>query len=94
MELLCFFALAFYTGLRKGEIHGLQWDDIEGNALTVRRSVAQKLKGGDRETPPKNQSSIRTLQIPAPLLSILAAHKKRWKTLAGFKEHRMLTRTP
>lgn len=89
-----FFALAFYTGLRKGEIHGLQWDDIEGNALTVRRSVAQKLKGGDRETPPKNQSSIRTLQIPAPLLSILAAHKKRWNTLAGFKEHRMLPRTP
>lgn len=81
-----FFALAFYTGLRKGEIHGLQWDDIEGNALTVRRSVAQKLKGGDRETPPKNQSSIRTLQIPAPLLSILAAHKKRWNILAGFKE--------
>lgn len=81
-----FFAIAFYTGLRKGEIHGLQWSDIKDGYLSVNRSVAQKLKGGDRETPPKNRSSIRTLQLPAPLISILAEHKDRCKKIDGFDD--------
>ena len=72
-----FFNIAFYCGLRKGEINALKWSDIEGNKLHVRRSIAQKLKGGDRETPPKNKSSYRTLQMPTPLLKILDEHKKR-----------------
>ena len=79
-----FFAIAFYTGLRKGEIHGLQWNDIEDGFLSVKRSVSQKLKGGDRETAPKNTASIRTLQIPTPLLTILDAHKKRWMAFDEF----------
>ncbi len=79
-----FFAIAFYTGLRKGEIHALQWSDISGSFLSVKRSIAQKLKGGDRETAPKNKASVRTLQIPVPLLTILEEHKKRWKKHEGF----------
>ena len=79
-----FFAIAFYTGLRKGEIHALQWSDISGSFLSVKRSIAQKLKGGDRETAPKNKASVRTLQIPVPLLTVLEEHKKRWKKHEGF----------
>lgn len=79
-----FFAIAFYTGLRKGEIHGLQWRDIDNGSLSVKRSVTQKLKGADRETPPKNAASIRTLQIPKPLMDILNEHKKRWAQYEGF----------
>lgn len=79
-----FFAIAFYTGLRKGEIHGLQWNDISKDYLSVKRSVTQKLKGEDRETPPKNTASVRTLQIPIPLKIILDEHKKRWKHYEGF----------
>lgn len=79
-----FFAIAFYTGLRKGEIHGLQWTDISKDYLSVKRSVTQKLKGEDRETPPKNTASVRTLQIPIPLKEILSEHKKRWKHYEGF----------
>jgi integrase len=81
-----FFAVAFYTGLRKGEIHALKWSDISGEYLSVSRSIAQKLKGSDRETPPKNQTSIRTLQIPAPLMSILAEHRERCAKIAGFTD--------
>ena len=79
-----FFNIAYYTGLRKGEIHALKWSDIEGDYLHVTRSIAQKLKGDDRETPPKNKSSIRTIQIPIPLKEILNAHKERYKQLEGF----------
>ena len=81
-----FFCIAFYCGLRKGEIHALKWSDIDGSYLSVRRSITQKLKGGDRETPPKNKSSIRTLQLPKPLMDILDEHKKRWQQTEGFTD--------
>lgn len=72
-----FFNIAFYTGARKGEINALKWSDIDGNIMHIRRSVSQKIKGGDVETPPKNKSSYRDLQIPEPLMKALKEHKKR-----------------
>ena len=79
-----FFNIAFFTGLRKGEIHALKWSDVEGSLLHVRRSITQKLKGDDRETAPKSNSSIRTLQIPLSLIQILKEHKERQKQLEHF----------
>lgn len=79
-----FFNIAFYTGLRKGEIHALKWTDIDEELLHVRRSISQKLKGEDRETPPKNKSSFRTLQIPLPLKKVLDEHYKRYSLVDGF----------
>ena len=81
-----FFNIAFYTGLRKGEIHALKWNDISGALLSVTRSIAQKLRGADRETPPKNKSSVRTLQIPLPLMKILNEHKLRQQQLEHFTD--------
>lgn len=82
-----FFNIAYYTGLRKGEIHALCWNDINGNYLSVKHSITQKLKNRtDVETPPKNKSSIRTLQIPLPLVKILKEHKKRQMQLPNFSE--------
>ena len=72
-----FFNIAFYTGARKGEIYALKWSDIEGNILHIRRSVAQKYGTGNIETPPKNKSSYRDLQIPTPLMEILLEQKER-----------------
>jgi integrase len=72
-----FFNIAFYTGLRKGESYALKWSDIYDDYLSVTRSISQKLKGDDRETPPKNKSSIRVLQLPIPLIKILTEHRKR-----------------
>lgn len=81
-----FFAIAFYCGLRKGEIHALKWSDIENDRMHITRSISQKLKGKDTETPPKNKASIRTLQIPKPLLDILDIQKERQKNIKGFSE--------
>lgn len=71
-----FFSIAFYTGMRKGEINALRWCDIDGNILSVTRSVTQKITGKDDVfTPPKNESSYRKLQIPIPLMNILNQQK-------------------
>lgn len=78
-----FFCIAFFTGARKGEINALRWSDIDGKILHIRRSVTQKLKGGDVETLPKNKSSIRDLQLPEPLIAVLNEHKQRQQELAG-----------
>lgn len=72
-----FFNIAYFTGCRKGEIHALRWSDIKGNTLSVTKSLSQKLKSGDAETPPKNSSSNRTIQLPSHLMAILKEHKKR-----------------
>ncbi len=79
-----FFSIAFYGGMRKGEINALKWTDVSDNDIKITRSITQKLKGGDRETPPKNQSSIRTIQIPTPLQKALTEHKERYKQISGF----------
>lgn len=81
-----FFNIAFYTGMRKGEINALQWTDIKDGHISVTKSLAQKLKGSDRITPPKNKSSIRTIQLPKQLIAILNEHKERCKSMDGFKE--------
>lgn len=71
-----FFALAFYTGMRKGEINALKWCDIQGDVISVSRSVSQKLGNGEYMlTPPKNRSSVRKLQMPNRLLEVLARQK-------------------
>ena len=72
-----FFNIAYYTGMRKGEINALKWSDIEGNTIHVRRSIAQKVKGQSIvETPPKNKTSYRDIQIPNSLLEILQTQKE------------------
>lgn len=79
-----FFVIAYYTGMRKGEINALKWSDIEGNIINVRRSVSQKIKGtAIVETLPKNRTSYRSLQIPLPLIEVLDKHKARYVN-AGF----------
>ena len=76
-EYFVFFNIAFFTGLRKGEINGLQWGDIEGEYLKVKRSISQKLDIKDFESPPKSDNSIRILRMPQPLIDILTKHRER-----------------
>lgn len=83
--LYVFFNIAFYTGMRKGEINALKWTDIEGDVINVRRSVTQKIKGKDIvETPPKNKSSYRQIKAPKRLLTILEEHRARQMQIKGY----------
>ena len=80
------FSIAYYTGMRKGEINALKWTDIDGDIIHVTKSIVQKLKGGDRETPPKNKSSNRDIQMPLLLIRILEEHKARQQQIEYFTE--------
>ena len=83
-----FFCVAYYMGMRKGEINALRWSDINGGLLTVRRSVSQKVKGESAvETLPKNKTSYRTIEIPEPLMEILAEWKKRLAERVAYRDN-------
>lgn len=55
-----FFAVAFFTGMRTGEVIGLKWEDVnfERNEITVNRTINKGM-----ETTPKTINSIRTIEI-------------------------------
>lgn len=82
-----FFMIAFYTGMRKGEINALTWEDIKGDNISITKSITQKLKGEDRITPPKNKSSVRSIEIPTPLKEALDAHYKRCSEQKSFTDN-------
>ena len=55
-------ALAFFMGLRKGEIEGLQWGDVDEKRLHIRRSKWQ-----GHVTAPKTKTSVRSIPIIQPV---------------------------
>ena len=72
-----FFTLAMYTGLRKGELLGLEWKDFdfEHNLMTVvRTSMLAKGRGMYTDTP-KTKTSQRVLKIPDNIVELLRRYK-------------------
>lgn len=78
--------ISLYTGLRIGEICGLQWSDVhfDSGTLTIRRTVMRiQNKEPDSKTKtklivdkPKTDCSNRTIPLPGFLLEILKTRKK------------------
>jgi integrase len=64
--------------LRRGEVLGLAWDDIdfEQRTLTVRRTL-QRVGGQLQLGEPKTTTSARTLTLPRELVGMLRAHRVR-----------------
>lgn len=64
------------TGLRRGELLGLKWGDIdlENGAVHVRRQVA-RLEGEVREAPLKTKNAYRTISIDADVVELLGQKK-------------------
>lgn len=65
------------TGLRRGELCGLEWDDIDldNKTLTVRRSAVTVDGFGVVTKDPKTETSKRTLSIPDTLVNQLTEYK-------------------
>ena len=65
-------------GLRRSEICGLRWDnvDLEGTTLSVTQSV-QRVDGKLTELPTKTRRSTRTVPLPASAWRALIEHKAK-----------------
>ena len=72
-----FFLLELTTGMRRGEILGLQWKDVNFSTgeLHIRRQVVKK-GAQTLISKPKTKSSIRTILLPPGMVEILAELKK------------------
>ena len=70
--------LELATGLRRGELLGLKWEDIdlELGDLRVRRQIA-RINGGVVEAPLKTKNAYRTLSLAEDTIDILKAQKKK-----------------
>ncbi|MGA3674374.1 tyrosine-type recombinase/integrase [Lysinibacillus agricola] len=76
------FLLAIYTGMRRGEILGLKWSDIdfEKKKITVKRSLAYTPKKGYIFTKLKTKNAKREILITDMLIDELLKHLKRQQT--------------
>jgi len=71
---------AALSGLRKGEIAGLRWEDYTGKELTVRRSIWNGIPNE-----PKTKASGAAVPVMRQLADALEAHRERMSKLAvGF----------
>jgi integrase len=70
-------ALGLATGMRRGELLALRWQDVdlEGGKLRVERSLEQT-KAGLRFKSPKTKHGRRTITLPASMVAELRVH---WK---------------
>lgn len=71
--------ILIYTGLRKGELCGLKWNDVdlERGVLTINRGLEYLPSVGLYEEEPKTENGTRSIKLPSPALEVLKGHKKR-----------------
>lgn len=82
------FELALHTGLRKGELLGLRWEDLDLDRGTaaIRRTLQRTSTGGLTTLPTKTQASERRIALPARCLQSLKLHhvqQQREREAAG-----------
>jgi integrase len=77
-RLRALYALALYLGLRRGELLGLRWDDVDldGEKPEVVQTL-QRVGGKFQLVPPKTADSGRTIPLPAPCLEALRKHRRK-----------------
>ena len=90
------FLLDICTGLRRGELIALQWEDLnfETGVLTVNKQ-AYTVNGELQIIPPKTKASMRKLVLPPAVLAVLREyHRKvdsRWMFPSPVKADRPIT---
>ncbi|MFG2999362.1 tyrosine-type recombinase/integrase [Streptomyces sp. NPDC048340] len=72
------FELALHTGLRKGELLGLRWEDLnlDTGTAAIRRTLQRTSTGGLTALPTKTRASERRIVLPARCLHSLKRHQE------------------
>ncbi|MEV4612875.1 tyrosine-type recombinase/integrase [Kitasatospora sp. NPDC049258] len=78
-RLAALFELALRTGLRKGELLGLHWEDLDldSGTASIRRTLQRTRTRGLTTLPTKTISSERRIALPAACVASLRQHRDR-----------------
>jgi integrase len=69
---------ALFTGMRRGEILGLAWGNVDLDAKVIRvRTSLEETRSGLRFKPPKSKAGNRDITLPAIVVETLQAHRKQ-----------------
>ncbi|MFL9683668.1 MULTISPECIES: tyrosine-type recombinase/integrase [unclassified Streptomyces] len=73
------YELALRTGLRKGELLGLHWEDLDFDtgAASISRSLQRTRTGGLTALPTKTRASERRIALPTGCVQSLKSHRER-----------------
>jgi integrase len=86
------------TGMRRGEVAGLRWEDVDRDSnpprLTIERAIADLRGNGDGPPPrevkaTKTETGVRTIGIDTETAEVLREHRERSEELAqefGFEK--------
>uniref|UniRef100_A0AAU2JLV1 Tyrosine-type recombinase/integrase n=1 Tax=Streptomyces sp. NBC_00049 TaxID=2903617 RepID=A0AAU2JLV1_9ACTN len=95
------YELALRTGLRKGELLGLHWEDLDLNTGTagIRHSLQRTRTGGLTVLPTKTRASERRIALPTGCVQSLKDHRERQEkgrtaSGEGWKERGLVFTTP
>lgn len=81
IRIYAFFRLLAFTGMRKGEVLALQWEDIDFKKKTVLvyRNLSRKDTGLYIKTP-KTRAGYRRISIDDKTVDTLKAYQKEWRS--------------
>ena len=79
-RLEAFYVLALHTGMRRGELLGLKWDDVDASGATLRVRRTQTREGNGKRLAfgePKTKKSRRTVRLTPGAQDALKRHRAR-----------------
>lgn len=81
-QMVLMIKLALNTGMRKGEILALQWDDLDFNTNTIHinHSLSYTKENGYQLKEPKTKGSKRNLGVSVNMMKLLKRHVFKKKT--------------
>ena len=85
VDFRCMMYLLLTTGIRRGELLGLKWGDInfEKSVISIKRNVTYTAISGITVDTPKTENSIRIIPLIPATLNLLNDYKEEFCPLSG-----------